>query len=73
MITSCENDRGEEFEKEELALLARLYCWLDLPCIATIAHKICEACLDKGMLPDNDLLPRICAEINAVSRKLEGK
>ena len=45
--------------------------WLDLPCIVPFMHMICDACLLNGIKADDDLLPRICKEINAVSRKLE--
>ena len=61
----------EELEKLEIPILSRLLCWLDLPCIVPFMHMICDACLLNGIKADDDLLPRICEEINAVSRKLE--
>lgn len=60
-------------ENRELAILSRLLCWLDVPCVAPLMHMVCDACLSKGIKADDDLLPRMCAEINAVSRKLEEK
>lgn len=68
MINEC-----HEMEKEELEMLSRLLCWLDVHCIAPLMHMICDACLLNGIKADDDLLPRICEEINAVSRKLEEK
>lgn len=62
----------EEFEKLKLPILSSLLCWLDLPCIVPLTHLICDACLLNGIKAEDDLLPRICEEVNAVSRKLEG-
>lgn len=58
-------------EKLEIPILSRLLCWLDLPCIVPLMHMIGDACLSKGIKADDDLLPLICKEVNAVSRKLE--
>ena len=57
--------------EQELKILSRLLYWLDLPCITTVMHKLCDEILLNGIKADDDLLPRICEEINAVSRKLE--
>ena len=54
-----------------LKILSRLLCSLDLPCISTVMHKICDECLLRGIKADDDHLPLICKEVNAVSRKLE--
>lgn len=56
-----------------LRMLSRMLCWLDLPCISTVMHKICQECLANGIEVDDDLLTCICTEVNAVSRKLEEK
>lgn len=57
--------------EQELKMLSRLVCWLDIPLISPMIHIIFDECLANGIKYNDEVLPLICAEANSVSRKLE--